>query len=59
MSGQSNKLRELLALRGERCTPNDAPRISVDDELLAALRKEHGEGGRPDLQPIPRTMLTR
>ena len=25
MSGQSNKLRELLAMRGERFTPNDCP----------------------------------
>jgi hypothetical protein len=53
VSGQSNKLRELLAMRSEQFTPNDAPKIPVDDELLAALRKEHGEGGRPDLYPAP------
>jgi hypothetical protein len=58
MSGQSNKLRELLAMRGEQFTPDDCPRIPVDDELLAALKREHGEAGRPDLQPIPRTAST-
>ena len=58
MSGQSNELRELLALRGERFTPNDCPRIGDFDALLEALRREHGEDGRPDLQPIPRTTMT-
>ena len=58
MSGQSNKLRELLAMRGERFTPNDCPKIGEYDELLEALRREHGEDGRPDLQPIPRATMT-
>ena len=55
MSGQGNELRELLALRGERFTPNDCPRIGDFDPLLAALKSAHGEAGRPDLQPSPRT----
>ena len=58
MSGQSNKLRELLAMRGERFTPNDCPKIGEYDELLEALKREHGEAGRPDLQPIPRATMT-
>jgi hypothetical protein len=56
VSGQSNKLRELLALRGEQFSPDDRPRIPMDDELLAALKREHGEAGRPDL--IPHTTMT-
>ena len=58
MSGQSNELRELLALRGERFTPNDCPRIGDFDALLEALRLHHGPEGRPDLQPIPHTTST-
>ena len=58
MSGQSNELRELLALRGERLTPNDCPRIGDFDALLEALRLHHGPEGRPDLQPIPHTTST-
>jgi hypothetical protein len=52
MSGQSNKLRELLDSLG---AADDRPRISDLDELLEALRREHGEAGRPDLVIIPRT----
>jgi hypothetical protein len=52
MSGQSsNLLRELVAMRGEQFMPCDAPRIPVDDPLLAALRQEHGPDGRPDEAP--------
>jgi hypothetical protein len=50
MSGRS----KLGVLLDALSTPNDCPRIPMDDELLAALRKEHGEDGRPDLV-IPRT----
>jgi hypothetical protein len=53
MIGQSNKLRELHAMLGERFMPNDAPRIPVNDELLASLKREHGPEGRPDLIPPP------
>jgi hypothetical protein len=49
VSCQSNKLRELLAMRGEVFTPNDCPRIGDFDELLEALRLHHGPEGRPDL----------
>jgi hypothetical protein len=56
VSCQSNKLRELLAMRGEVFTPNDCPRIGDFDELLEALRLHHGPEGRPDL--IPRTTMT-
>jgi hypothetical protein len=49
VSGQSNKLRELLAMSGEVFTPDDRPKIGEHDELLAALKREHGEAGRPDL----------
>jgi hypothetical protein len=49
MSGQSRKLRELL----ERISADDRPRIPDFDELLEALRREHGEP-RADL-PIPHT----
>jgi hypothetical protein len=58
MSGQSNGYRALLTAHGERFTSNDCPRIPVDDELLAALRREFGEDGRPDLFPIPRAIMT-
>ena len=58
VSGQGNELRELLALRGERFTPNDCPRIGDFDALLEALRLHHGPEGRPDLQPIPHTTST-
>jgi hypothetical protein len=52
MSGQSaNRLRQLLAERGEYYSPDERPRIPADDPLLAALRKEHGEGGRADEAP--------
>ena len=53
MSGQSNKLRELLAMRGERFTPNDCPKIGEYDGC-GALRREHGEDGSPDLNQFPR-----
>ena len=53
MSGQSNALRELLAVRGEQYSPNEAPRIGDFDALLEALRLHHGPEGRPDLA-IPR-----
>jgi hypothetical protein len=58
VSGQSNELRGLLALRGERLTPNDCPRIGDFDALLEALRLHHGPEGKPGLQPIPRTTMT-
>jgi hypothetical protein len=51
MSGQSNELRELLALRGENYVPNDAPRIGNPDALLEALRFHHGPNGRVDEAP--------
>ena len=52
MSGQGNELRELLAMRGERFTPNDCPRIGDFDALLEALRREHDEPiSRTDLDP--------
>jgi hypothetical protein len=52
MSGQSNNhLRQLLAERGEYRAPCDAPRIPDFDELLEALRREHGPDGRPDEAP--------
>jgi hypothetical protein len=57
MSGQSDSFRALLTTHGERFTSNDAPKIPVDDELLAALKREHGEAGRPDLA-IPRAVTT-
>ena len=43
MSGQSDSFRALLTTHGEWFTSNDSPRIPVDDELLAALKREHGE----------------
>ena len=58
MSGQSNELRELLAMRGERFAPNDCPRIGNFDPLLEALKSAHGEAGRPDLVAIPHTIST-
>ena len=58
MSGQSNELRELLALRGEQFTPDDRPKIGEYDELLEALKREYGEAGRPDLVTIPHTTST-
>ena len=57
MSGQSGSFRALLTTHGERFTSNDAPRIPVDDELLAALKREFGEEGRSDLV-IPRTTMS-
>jgi hypothetical protein len=57
VSGQSNALRELLAVRGEQYSPNEAPRIGNFDALLEALRLHHGPDGRPDLA-IPRTTST-
>jgi hypothetical protein len=58
MSGQSDSFRALLTTHGEWFTSNDCPKIGEYDELLAALKREHGEAGRPDLQPIPRTIST-
>jgi hypothetical protein len=55
VSGQSNAMRELIAMRGERFSPNDCPKIPANDELLAALRREFGPDGRPDLVTIPHT----
>jgi hypothetical protein len=56
MSGQSGILRTLLTERGERFMSDDRPRIGDYDELLEALKREHGEEGRPDL--VPRTTMT-
>jgi len=58
MSGQSDSFRALLTTHGEWFTSNDCPKIGEYDELLEALKREHGEAGRPDLQPIPRTTMT-
>ena len=58
MSGQSGSFRSLLTTLGERFTSNDCPKIGEYDELLEALKREHGPEGRPDLQPIPRTTST-
>jgi hypothetical protein len=58
VGGQSSKLRELLAMRGEVFSPDDRPKIPEYDALLEALRREHGEAGRPDLVTIPRTTST-
>jgi hypothetical protein len=55
MSGQSESFRALVTTHGERFTSNDCPKIGEYDELLEALRREHGEAGRPDLVTIPRT----
>jgi hypothetical protein len=45
-------MRELVA----SFSPNDCPKIPANDELLAALRREFGPDGRPDLfQAIPHT----
>ena len=49
MSGQSESFRALVTTHGERFTSNDCPKIGEYDELLEALRREHGEAGRPDL----------
>jgi hypothetical protein len=38
-------------MTGEFRAPNDAPRIPDFDELLEALRREHGPDGRPDEAP--------
>jgi hypothetical protein len=51
VGGKSNKLRALLDSLG---ADDDRPRIDDFDELLEALRREHGEAGRPDLVTIPR-----
>jgi hypothetical protein len=52
VSGQSDAMRELVA----SFSPNDCPKIPANDELLAALRREFGPDGRPDLfQAIPHT----
>jgi hypothetical protein len=40
-------------LAGERFLSDDRPKIPPDDPLLASLKREHGEGGRPDLYPTP------
>ena len=37
--------------------PTIVPRSANIDELLEALKREHGEDGRPDLQPIPRATI--
>jgi hypothetical protein len=59
MAGQSNKLRELIALFGRDYMPNECPRIPEFDALLEALRLHHGPDGRPDLVTIPRTTRDR
>ena len=56
MSGQSNSFLAMLA--NERFMSDDRPKIPEYDALLEALKREHGEAGRPDLQPIPRTTMT-
>ena len=55
MAGQSRSFLAMLA--NERFTSNDCPKIGDHDELLEALKREHGEAGRPDLA-IPRTTMT-
>jgi hypothetical protein len=45
-------------MRGEQFTPDDRPKISEYDELLEALKREHGPEGRPDLVTIPRATTT-
>jgi hypothetical protein len=37
--------------RTEPYRPSDSPRIGEYDPLLEALRREHGEDGRPDIAP--------
>ena len=53
MAGQSNKFRALCALFDRDYVPNDGPKIPEYDQLLEALKREHGEAGRFDLA-IPR-----
>ena len=54
---RSNKLRELLALRGERFTPNDCPESANMTSCWRRYGVSTARMGRPDLQPIPRATI--
>ena len=50
MAGQSNKFRALCALFDRDYVPNDGPKIPEYDQLLEALKREHGEAGGRSMQ---------